>query len=40
MNVWNGVGIESGGKQRLDRQKMRLNGEHGFREPISGQLGQ
>lgn len=40
MNVWNGVGIESMGKQRLDREKTGLNGEYGFHEPIPGQVGQ
>lgn len=34
-----GVGIESGEKQRLCREKMGLNGEYGFHKPIPGQVG-
>lgn len=33
-------GNREGGEQRLDREKMGLNGEYGFQEPIPGQLGQ
>ena len=40
MNVCNAVGIGSEGNQRLDREKMGLNGEYGFHEFIAEQVGQ